>query len=495
MGLSHFLTPPGPILFAREMGETAARLTLLSFTEAGAGPPMIDAAGGQASDPAEVLTRAGLTAWLCDLTLPVGPGVSYCVDGTTYPVATDLTGDCRIAFVSCNGREHDDAGRDPAERNAMWRRLAADHAEAPLGLLMQGGDQIYADEVLTSHPVIAEWHDAKIREKHAFEMTPEMVEAARDWLFRRYIDLMSAPKVGALMATVPTVAVWDDHDIIDGWGSHPAPVQESAVGQGLFAVATEMFRLFQRGLPPTDEVPAEGFPVALRIPGAAILAPDLRATRTRQQLMGEAGWQAFEQSLAALPHGLPVIMVSSVPLLGPRLSWVEALMNWLPGLQRYEDDLRDQWQSKAHRTAWQRMLRLLEREMVDRARPITVLSGEIHLATRGEMRLPSGDVLHQLVAPGISHPEPPALYPRLLGLLAQFGEAPLEGRPISLHPLPGRRWIYTRERNWLILQRSTGHWRAQWETERQGTTGWLALPSPVSTPAQPIPLEPTRHDA
>src|SRR3546814_14154030 len=107
-------------------------------------------------------------------------------------------------------------------------------------------------------------------------------------------------------------------------------------------------------------------------------------------------------------------------------------------MEKYEEDLRDQWQSHAHREEWRRFLRLLIETHTRDTTPVTVLSGEIHLATRGTMDTPEGP-LHQLVASGISHPAPPTAYATALSLLARFGEAPLPEHPISLHPLPGRR--------------------------------------------------------
>src|SRR3546814_8533222 len=88
-------------------------------------------------------------------------------------------------------------------------------------------------------------------------------------------------------------------------------------------------------------------------------------------------------------------------------------MSVTPRMEKYEDDLRDQWQSHAHREEWRRFLRLLIETHTRDTTPVTVLSGEIHLATRGTMDTPEGP-LHQLVASGISHPAPPTAYARAL---------------------------------------------------------------------------------
>ncbi|MEM8598205.1 MAG: alkaline phosphatase family protein, partial [Pseudomonadota bacterium] len=141
---------------------------------------------------------------------------------------------------------------------------------------------------------------------------------------------------------------------------------------------------------------------------------------------------------------------------------------------KYEDDLRDQWQSRAHRAEWQRMLRLV-RAMVSDQGGVTALSGEIHLATRAEMALGGSRVLHQLVASGITHRPPPRAWARVLGAIARLGEAPLPEHPIRILPLPARQERYVAERNFLTLERENAAWQAHWHLEQSGQTAPLAL--------------------
>lgn len=173
---------------------------------------------------------------------------------------------------------------------------------------------------------------------------------------------------------------------------------------------------------------------------------------------------------AQRPASGQTVLMSSVPLLGPRLSLLEALMVLIPRMQKYEDDLRDQWQSRAHREEWRRMLRL----MVDLGRrngsDVTVLSGEIHLATRAVMEIGDGLRLNQLVASGIAHRPPPKGWARFLEVLSRFVDDPLPNHPIRVETLPGLRRRYVAERNYLILERSAGIWSAKWDLEESGMT-------------------------
>lgn len=463
----------GPILHFRACDQDGLRLALLTVRPAGdPAPAPVETAAGQAL-PFRLAALAGLDLWRHDFRLTADES-GYRMDGRDYPVVTRLDGDLRIAFVSCNGEENGDLDRDAAERNLMWDRLADDHRARPFALLLQGGDQIYADEATQGHPLSHRWPD-KVPPCPDPSALDDLRNHLRERFCHRYMQVLTAGANTDLLATVPTLSIWDDHDICDGWGSLPPDITHSEVGRVLFEIARETYLLFQHAATEAD-IPdlfwdAKGSNLGWRrdLPGLTIFAPDLRSERERRQVMGEAGWRAVEALETDADH---VFIVSSVPLLGPRLSLLESVMNFIPKMQHYEDDLRDQWQSHTHRDAWRRMLRQVLR--LRAKAPVTVISGEIHLATRAEMG-PAETCVHQLVASGISHRAPPQLYARSLGALAGLGEAPLENHPIRIHPLPGQRHRYMAERNYLMLQRQSGRWSAQWSLEDSGVTPALTL--------------------
>jgi hypothetical protein len=465
----------GPILFAR--GHDGSRCALSVIVVPGEGstePPPLRPMGKDPVAPAALATLGERTVWRYDFALPAAADAFYQFGTDRHPVATEMARDLRIAYVSCNGQEAADADRALAERNLMWRRLTVEHERAPFSLLLHGGDQLYADEMLESHPAIAAWAESELEARPGLPFPNEAREAAERFLFERYARLYTQPATAPLLATVPSVMMWDDHDIIDGWGSHPPALLDSPVGRGLFAAARRMFLLFQLGMADgsgAGDAPAgRSLSQTVSFPDFRIIAPDLRSERRPERLLGPEGWADLCAAIAACPADARLFLMSSVPLLGPRLSWIEALIGIVPRLRGYEDDLRDQWQSRAHRQEWREMLLLMEKRAEAGGDAPTVLSGEIHLATRGEMTLPNGRVMHQLVASGIAHPPPPQLYARALGWLAALGEAPLPGRPIRLKPLPGQPRIYVAERNYLVLERRNGRWSASWELEDSGRT-------------------------
>ncbi|WVM92171.1 hypothetical protein ULG90_21110 [Halopseudomonas pachastrellae] len=122
------------------------------------------------------------------------------------------------------------------------------------------------------------------------------------------------------------------------------------------------------------------------------------------------------------------------------------------------------------------MLRVIRDMALANGHDVTVLSGEIHLATRATMmKLGAGRWLHQLVASGIAHRAPPRVWARILGALAQFGESPLKACPIRIPCIPGQKSRYIAERNYLVLERRSDIWRARWALEESGITPPLIL--------------------
>jgi hypothetical protein len=466
----------GPVLIYRGLTDGKLMLSaLFGYAEAD-GRPAFDCDQG-AGTYKELFRDNGFIVARVDFALstdePVG---QYRFGQQVFKVQTRFDGDLKIAFVSCNGQEHGDFDRPEPQRNAMWDRLLAEHMQHPFGLLLHGGDQIYADQDVKSHPLTQDWPDKLPRDVTAAQML-DVKHALQRAFIVRYTRLLSSHALADICARVPSLAMWDDHDICDGWGSLERSRTRSAIGQTVFTIAREMFLLFQHGAT-EDDIPqlfADPDGVALgwhhRFPGFEIIAPDLRSERGRRQVMGTRGWTMMDR-LGTAPVQDHVFMVSSVPLLGPRLSIVERLMLLIPSMQKYEDDLRDQWQSRAHRDEWQRMLSLCL-NVLERAN-MTVLSGEIHLATQARMKGKSRDLI-QLIASGIAHDAPPQGYARALGMLAGLGEAPLRGHPISINALPGQPRRYVAERNYLVLHREGTHWSANWELETSGTTARVGL--------------------
>lgn len=468
----------GPTLILDHADTTHMHLAAICVAPTGTQiAPLLGPSGSCAF--AQIAQVDGQAVFRARFSVPLDHPARYSIGGAPYDITAAGHGDMRIGFASCNGEEIGDLEREGSERNAMWARLCAEHRSRPFALLIHGGDQIYADEATRDHPVSAGWPDDLPRDPARADLDDLRAHLRRRF-FERYVGHMRCPELAWLSARIPSLSQWDDHDICDGWGSLRRSRTYSALGQLIFDVAREMALLFQHGTVDGDlpdrfhDRDGQHLGWIVDLPGLRVLGPDLRSERTRRQIMGPGGW-AMMEDVATRPAPARTILVSSVPLLGPRLSYLEAIMVAVPGMSKYEDDLRDQWQSRAHRNEWRRMLFLLSRMAEVRNTDITSISGEIHLATRAEMSLRGGHVLHQLVASGVAHRPPPQGWARFLGLLSRLGENPLPHRPVRIRALPGQPRPYVAERNTLCLERVGDSWSATWDLEHAGRTPPLPL--------------------
>jgi alkaline phosphatase D len=144
--------------------------------------------------------------------------------------------------------------REGSERNAIWARLREEHRKRPLALLLHGGDQVYADEVTLDHELSQDWPEKVPRDPSQAALA-DLRHHLRERFLGRYAALYAAPEVAWLMARVPSLMHWDDHDICDGWGSPRRSRTYSPVGQTLFGTAREVFLLFQHAATEGDLPP------------------------------------------------------------------------------------------------------------------------------------------------------------------------------------------------------------------------------------------------
>lgn len=475
----------GPVLYFRGLEPAGCRLAALLVLPATDTPPSLTPAGSPAVTATALATRQEQTVWRYDFSLPVGQtdGVDYALGEQSYRVHPPTGSALRLAFTACNGQEEDVVGHVYPERNERWRELWRQHQELPFQLLLQGGDQLYADRVWQAVPELADW----ISKGRPTDWQPPegMVEAVHDFYFSMYLWLWSQPELAPILASIPSLMMWDDHDICDGWGSHSPERQACPAFQAVWQGARTQFALFQLAARP-DELPTgigdssgQHFGWSYRLGDVGILCPDLRSERTDGQVMGEAGWRWFDQALARFGDCRQVLLLSTVPVLNVDLSWLERLLLLLPREQMFQDDLRDQWRSFAHRREWWRLINRLLDFSVQTRTQFTVLSGEIHLAAFG--RLVRGEtVLHQLTSSGIVHPPPPNAYASTLNWLGRGSKRLNATTTLTMLRLPGWQKRYLTARNFLTLDSAAdGSLEARWYAEGIEVEMAVTLPGPA----------------
>lgn len=127
-------------------------------------------------------------------------------DDTGQPVSL-LFGSCREATPESSRRR-----LPPDALDAYSRRLMTDPETRP-DLLVLLGDQVYADE--TSKKVR---RFIRLRRAAGYEGPADQVVTFEEYT-KLYLESWRDPEVRWLLATVPSVMIFDDHEIIDDWNT------------------------------------------------------------------------------------------------------------------------------------------------------------------------------------------------------------------------------------------------------------------------------------
>lgn len=406
---------------------------------------------------------------------------TYSINGRSYPFAVPglKTDTLRIAFASCNGSEAENPLKKPFPgRNALWEHMAETHKIDKYHILIQGGDQLYADSVWQDIPFLVEWKKLPREKQYSTKLPDNVYQQIKTYYYACYMSYWSQAHIKDVLSVIPNVMIWDDHDIFDGWGSWNDRYQASPIYQGIFRAAREAFYLFQRGQNAPEGITTASTMVSLG--HTTFLVPDLRSERTRKQVMGEAGWVWLEKSLKAIGHTQKhLVVVSSVPLATSHFSALDPILTGFPSFiarrlpkkinpKQFADDIHDQWRVPGHRKEWLKMLRTLLDFADTTNTRVSTLSGEIHLGARSTIKR-NQSVIHQFIASGITHkPANPVVvwFCELLSKGVQDIDDVIDIRMEYFFPSGRKR--YLRARNWLFLELSqTKELSACWYAENQ----------------------------
>jgi len=299
-----------------------------------------------------------------------------------------------------------------------------------MALLILGGNQVYSDALFTEQqeaPALFEWLELSI-DKRCSRAFSELMRGQLERCFEDfYMRQWAYPAVAEAMARIPSVMMWDDHDIIDGWGSYER-IGESDVMKGLFEVAERMFSTFQLRLRGRNQAMLEPasrhHSWAVQLGTHLVLGLDHRTCRTVSQVMDGVQWRDVDKWLAAnvaggLPAGVENLHVlSPVPVVYRNFDKAEAVFRNTEWFRReddptsLEDDVRDHWMHRKHEAERSRLIKTLldsigrSRTTARGVRRATILSGDVHLACVGSIRSDDGVQIHQVVSSGIVHPSP-----------------------------------------------------------------------------------------
>ncbi|OJD26540.1 hypothetical protein ACJ73_02083 [Blastomyces percursus] len=173
------------------------------------------------------------------------------------PAANDSM---RIMFHSCNGFSIG-TDLDYWQGPILWNEVLRMHEKRPFHVMIGGGDQIYNDSVRVDGP-LKKWTDiSNPHKRRAYPFTNKMRDECDSFYYENYIKWYGMEPFATANSQIAQINIWDDHDIIDGFGSYTDHFMKCAVFRGIGGVAFKYYLLFQHHVAPpmstfTTDAPA-----------------------------------------------------------------------------------------------------------------------------------------------------------------------------------------------------------------------------------------------
>lgn len=514
----------GPVLKFLGCADNNWHLSMMVVVDANDSTPSLILSKKVIAEPLKLaeLKYAKATVWRWECNIPLKAAaqtVEYQVNGASFNLQIPAKNKMpAIAYASCNGFSDPKLMKQVTSKNALWSRMSRLHNNedtirgrrfGPWNLLLMGGDQVYSDSLWQEVPELKAWVnlDWLQRKTRAFN---QIMRAQVERFFENlYMSRWSQPEVSAALASIPSLMMWDDHDIFDGWGSYSFEQHYCPVYQGIFEVAKSYFQLFQQqsfGAPAPATLPDQtAFNQAYNLGDLGILILDMRSERkphspdgindnyTPDQVMSEKSWNAVYKWLDAqsCKH---LLVMSSIPVVHPSFGLLEKMLGFLPGQQELEDDLRDHWTSSPHLQERLRMVHRLLRFSADKKCRVTLLSGDVHVAAVGVIESdrndvsPNARVINQLTSSGIVHPAPPAMVRYFLEQACKSVETIDRGITAAMYEFPATNRRLIGARNFLTLEPDDNDrlWANWWvENEADPTTKTIHPVQPKEKALEP----------
>jgi hypothetical protein len=417
-------------------------------------------------------------------------------DGSFYIARRDQK--WRGGFFSCNG--FDAYVPEQVVSNLtysnVWNHLLSIHEETPLHLLLWGGDQNYIDFIFEDVPFLRAWINMEWNEKWTTDFRDDLKEQVEQYHFNTYAenwDRRSEVKKG--LSSIPSLMIWDDHDIFDGAGSYPPLIHNSPMMMGLFGAAQKMRLLFQHHT--TAEKAREhqlfgyqGYNFFARCGRSlAIVGTDGRTERDAKIIHHEKTWDMIfdklENNLEDIEH---LIVLFPVPFSFIRVHIAESIFEHLKNLPNklrrgplikrtnsifnlpeLYDDLLDEWTHKDHIEERNRALFRFQQIAEEKKVRITFFSGDVHCCglsrfqTKERHRPPpinDSKLMYQIISSAIVNMPPSKMAIRVAHLFKTKWE-PIDNTEEEVidffdrKPENGKKAVYKKfrpNRNWCYFE-------------------------------------------
>ncbi|QLG72976.1 hypothetical protein HG535_0E00600 [Zygotorulaspora mrakii] len=373
--------------------------------------------------------------------------VKYALDGESKPhyrfFIPSATTNFNTISYSCNGFS---LSVDTKKfKGSLWFDILNKHSKVHYNVMLGGGDQIYSDGITIYCEKVKEWsHKNDLLQKRTMKVDGEFKKQLDDFYLKEYIewygyghwkgstdDSKTTQRcLPIAMATIPSVNIWDDHDIIDGFGSYSDGFMKSDVFSSIGKAAYKYYMLFQHhvsieeseaylkdpiwllGNRPGPYIGERSHSVFTRLgPTMGLLGLDCRTERKLAQIVTDETYDIVfkkmeeEAKKSNMDH---LLVMLGVPIAYPRLVLLEwlftsrllhplkilsrkgiiagGLVNKFNGDIELLDDLDDHWCARHHKKERNGLMARLQDFGAKYSTRITILSGDVHLASIGRFK-------------------------------------------------------------------------------------------------------------
>lgn len=231
-------------------------------------------------------------------------------------------------LLSCNNPDQSADPKKGRDGYEVWKAIPSilkahegDNREARVLFALMGGDQVYADD----------WRKRLLESTSTEEKIKIYLEV--------YEHYWSDSRYKKVLCKLPAYLMWDDHDIMDGWGSETASFihkSETEVTthfkpewKDMFVAAKRAFKFYQAARNPSalsssNDLAEETFDVGFKIGPLGFILADLRSNRnwqakvfwTDNQINAVEKWiQENRKDIEVLFFLTPVVVAHGSPLI------------------------------------------------------------------------------------------------------------------------------------------------------------------------------------
>jgi len=312
----------------------------------------------------------------------------------------------KIAFMSCNGDSSHKPKKHPdPNKYLMWSKYMELHNTeyVKFNAMIMSGDQVYAD---TLWNVVPYFKDNKLHRgsddrflSHTMSDKDEdqFCSQLSDYYENLYIKSWTYDEnMSEALASIPSIMMWDDHDIFDGYGSHSPELQNTKLFKTIFKVAKTYFELLQIRSKKNQALLDIDLSYNSRFTfrNYDIVVLDNRTKRTQGMIMHPNQYKEIEDSFTkrglkkrkgALKDQNVICFVIPVPIGHLNYSKrAERMMQWFfrkKFRKSFNDDGIDHWDHKKHETEHKKLLDMIMNiAMSCNPKYVLAISGDVHSA-------------------------------------------------------------------------------------------------------------------